>query len=85
MAALTKKEMSNRIKKEITLADNTTIEIVHSLLEKQRKIGVVSDEEIQRRFEEMERGENCIRLTIEEFEERAKARFAQRNAHKSTL
>ena len=70
-------ELKKQVKKGIDNADDTTVKMIHAMLEVQQKENDAYEDEIERRFKEMERGENCITLTIDQLEERAIAKHAK--------
>lgn len=74
------KEMKRQVKKSIDNADDTTVKMIHAMLEVQQQEHESSafEDEMERRFKEMEEGKNCIHLTIDQLEERARAYHAER-------
>lgn len=68
--------MKTEVKRSIDLADETTVKMIQAMLKVQQQENEANtfEDEIDRRFAEMERGENSTILTIDEFFERAKNR-----------
>ena len=77
MTVMAIKELKKQVKKSIDLADDTTVRMIHAMLEVQQQDSDAHEDEIERRFKEMEEG-NRIRLSIDQLEERAKAKHAKK-------
>ncbi|PQJ11051.1 hypothetical protein CJD36_013865 [Flavipsychrobacter stenotrophus] len=75
MTVMAIKELKKQVKKSIDLADDTTVRMIHAMLEVQQQDNEADafEEEIDRRFKEMDEGKGII-LTVDEFMTRAKNR-----------
>lgn len=82
MTIMAIKEMKKQVKKSIDLADDTTVRMIHAMLEVQQQENTYysqeEEDEIERRFKEMDEGKGMI-FTVEEFMSRAKERHSVKN------
>ncbi len=81
MTQMALKELRKKVKQQLNTADERTLKTIQAILAVQQEedeAELAFEAEMERRFEEMDRGENCVTLTIDELEHGALSYLEQK-------